>query len=80
MRPFRNLYKTFTAEKVSFTKVIDAIWKGLVKVTINPSLLNLNGPMEWALVRTFSVLVSARCMKSGEKGRGFYVAGGQEVW
>ena len=47
-----DLYKTFTAEKVSFHKGDLFDWKGLVTMTFNSPFLNLTGPIS----KTFKLL------------------------
>ena len=44
-----HLYKTFPSEEVTFTYTV---WKGLVRVTLNSHLLNLNG----SISNTFKLL------------------------
>ena len=53
-----HLYKIFPSEEVTFTKVTYTVWKGLVRVTLNSPLLNLNGSFS----NTFELLKVSFCV------------------
>ena len=77
---------TFLAEKVSLTNVTYTICKGLVKVTFNSHILNLNGPHVQYLqvikgIISCSVLddASNQCVTQEHKRYLPYICGGTYI-